>query len=210
MALEFIFLRSRFARRMFLLFFAAALIPVGTLAYLSYSYIDVRLTEQSFERSRQAAKSFGLDVLSRLRLADLELIRVGSLQRPGDEQKFDPEKLESAFLSINRTNQSGALPVTPLEDLVPDSKPALLLSPAFDIYLVRSVAEGEWIYGRFNLQYLFAAKERIQGIGEFCVASLWTRLLSCSDPSTRADLQEYVQRLEFDSGNRQFKWQLTH
>ncbi|MEZ5543155.1 MAG: EAL domain-containing protein [Pseudomonadota bacterium] len=71
------FLRSRFARRMFLLFVLSALVPAALAAMLSYMQTAVQLREQSSRQLLITGKSLGLEVFRRLSAAERELVAVG-------------------------------------------------------------------------------------------------------------------------------------
>lgn len=70
------FLKSRLARYTFFLFTGAALLPVLYIAYLSYDRVSEQLREQSFEQSRQLAKSLGMELFRRIESRDSALRRL--------------------------------------------------------------------------------------------------------------------------------------
>ncbi len=67
------FFRSKFARRTFLLFLVSAMLPVVLVAVLSFEHVTKQLREQSFEQSRQASKSIGMELFRRLAVIGSEL-----------------------------------------------------------------------------------------------------------------------------------------
>jgi len=84
-------LRSKVARRMFLLFVLCALLPLGVLALFSFFEVRTHLNSLSERRLHQASKSAGMTIVERLSFleTDLHLIAVsllpngiGSLERP--------------------------------------------------------------------------------------------------------------------------------
>lgn len=68
------FLRSKFARRIFLLFTSSVIVPVVIIALLSLEHVSTLLREHSYEQSRQVSKSIGMELIRRLRLARDELL----------------------------------------------------------------------------------------------------------------------------------------
>ncbi len=60
------FLRSKVARRMFVLFVFCALLPVGALAILSLSHVTRQLDEQSGKRLSQSSRAMAINVSERL------------------------------------------------------------------------------------------------------------------------------------------------
>jgi len=67
------FFRSKFARRTFLLFVVSAMLPVALVAVLSFDHVTKQLREQSFEQSRQASKTIGMELFRRLAVTENEL-----------------------------------------------------------------------------------------------------------------------------------------
>ncbi|MBN8502191.1 MAG: EAL domain-containing protein [Sphingomonadales bacterium] len=63
-------LRSRIARRLFVLFLCAALLPIAGLALVSYQLVSESLTSLNHERLQQDAKSIGMGVIQRLRMRE--------------------------------------------------------------------------------------------------------------------------------------------
>jgi hypothetical protein len=66
MKLETTFLRSRVARRIFVLFICCALVPIGALAILSFSQVEKQLNELGQKRLHNANKAVGMAILERL------------------------------------------------------------------------------------------------------------------------------------------------
>lgn len=66
-------LRSRVARRLFVLFLCAALVPIAGLALVAYQMVSESLTDLNHERLQQDAKSIGMGVIQRLRMREENL-----------------------------------------------------------------------------------------------------------------------------------------
>jgi putative nucleotidyltransferase with HDIG domain len=66
MKIETTFLRSRVARRIFVLFICCALVPIGALAILSFSQVEKQLNELGKRRLHNANKALGMAILERL------------------------------------------------------------------------------------------------------------------------------------------------
>ena len=64
---------SKFARRIFLLFVSAAIVPVAVIALLSFIHVSSQLHKQSYEQSRQTSKAVGMEFFRRLSMASTEL-----------------------------------------------------------------------------------------------------------------------------------------
>lgn len=78
MRIDTTFLRSKVARRIFLLFILCALLPVAALAVISFSQVTGQLQEQSQKRLRQASKAVALSFFERLMLLEAEMKMVAS------------------------------------------------------------------------------------------------------------------------------------
>ena len=72
------FFRKKVARRIVLLFVLCALVPIVTLAIISFSLVTKQLKAQSQERLRQASKTRGMAIYGRLQLLEAELKIVAS------------------------------------------------------------------------------------------------------------------------------------
>jgi len=85
------FLKSKVARRIFILFIFCALVPITTLSVISYSQVTKQLEEQNRLRLRRSSKSIGMSVMERLLFLENELKVFSS----GIDTSRDPETLES-------------------------------------------------------------------------------------------------------------------
>jgi len=65
------FLRSKVARRIFLLFISCALLPITVLAVLSFRHVTIQLNKQSQDRLRQAAKAMSMHLYERLQFLEV-------------------------------------------------------------------------------------------------------------------------------------------
>ncbi|HEY9014059.1 MAG TPA: hypothetical protein VIM84_03220, partial [Gemmatimonadales bacterium] len=66
-------LRSRFGRRLLVLFVGCALVPMAVLAVLSYRHVKQQLYRQSQSRLQQANRALGQAIFERLLLLDATL-----------------------------------------------------------------------------------------------------------------------------------------
>lgn len=93
MKIEMEFLRSKVARRVFLLFVISALVPLSLLSALSFAQLDSLLTEQRYESIRQSNKGYGMALLDRLQLLETQLRWISRrilASRSGDAPSLDP------------------------------------------------------------------------------------------------------------------------
>jgi len=67
------FLRSKLARRIFLLFILCALVPLSALAFLAFTQVKSELNSQADRRLHRASKSAGMTVFERLSFLEVDL-----------------------------------------------------------------------------------------------------------------------------------------
>ena len=75
------FLRSKFARRIFLLFIISAIIPVVLVAVLSYFHTTEQLRDQNNRQSLVISRNIGIEVFGRLVAAEKVLLAVADRLR---------------------------------------------------------------------------------------------------------------------------------
>jgi len=78
MKIEKNFLRSKVARRIAFLFVLCALLPIITLAILSFNQVTKHLREQSLTRLRQTTKTMSTSIYERLLFLEADMIRMAS------------------------------------------------------------------------------------------------------------------------------------
>lgn len=88
------FLQSRVARRMFGLFVLCALLPIVSLATVTYTAVQSRLAADTDERLRQASRTLGMAVSERLEFLEQEL-----LQQVARVQELAPAGTQSPHTS---------------------------------------------------------------------------------------------------------------
>ena len=105
------FLRSKFARRIFLLFITSAVVPVIVIALLSFDHISTQLNNQSYDQARIACKAIGMELYRRLTVAHDELAafgkalstgkEIGAYMSPGVAQSIAPDFEDLTLLGNN-------------------------------------------------------------------------------------------------------------
>jgi HD-GYP domain-containing protein (c-di-GMP phosphodiesterase class II) len=107
------FLRSRVARRIFFLFVLCALVPLSTLAYISFSQVTAQLHADATQRLRKASKGMGMALLERLLLLDSQLAMLGSSlaaqDPPPDARPPDvlAKRIDARFRSLALISSTG-------------------------------------------------------------------------------------------------------
>jgi len=72
------FLRSKVAKRIFVLFICCALLPITAMAVISFSQVTHQLNEQNQRRLRQTSKAVGMSIYDRLLFLDAEMKMIAS------------------------------------------------------------------------------------------------------------------------------------
>ncbi|TFG37428.1 MAG: HD domain-containing protein [Desulfobacterales bacterium] len=123
------FLRSKIARRFFLLFICCALLPTIALTMLSFNQVIRQLELQSHKRLQEQTKSYGMSVYERLMLldTDLEVMAAHALMARTTENatKHFNERLEQRFAAISEYRAG-----QPLVDIVGHMEDIPELDPA--------------------------------------------------------------------------------
>src|SRR5438128_4804282 len=110
MALKTTFLRSRVARRIFVLFVACALVPMAVLTTLSLIEVSRQLRSQNERQLQQAAKSLGLGIYERLTILDSDL-QVASLRiEHSDPLPSPPEEPHFQTVTVWRSKNLAEAP----------------------------------------------------------------------------------------------------
>lgn len=107
------FLKTRVARRIFLLFFACALIPIAGAAAYSYIQVSSELREQSRTRLRETVRATEGAIFERLRFIDAELrgfasdLRDGAGNLQGLSREDTQNTLGARFRGLSIVTPSG-------------------------------------------------------------------------------------------------------
>ncbi|MCH7896593.1 MAG: HD domain-containing protein [candidate division NC10 bacterium] len=113
MKLDTAFLRSKVARRIFMLFILCALLPIAALAIISFGTVTKQLNAQSQRRLHQASKAVALSIYDRLLFLEAEMRMVASTlttrtgtptQTPSEDLRKD---LTRRFIGLTLIRDSG-------------------------------------------------------------------------------------------------------
>ncbi|ULA61132.1 MAG: Histidine kinase [Nitrospira sp.] len=117
MQIEWYFLHSRVARRVFFLFILCALLPVAVLSLVALEDVTGQLTQQSERRVRQESKAMGMAVYQRLLLLEAELLSISRQPRAttshlaGDAIPVPPLPSTPGFTGMARLSADGTADV---------------------------------------------------------------------------------------------------
>ncbi len=113
MRIDSTFLRSKVARRIFVLFVASALLPIGTLALVSFEQVTGQLAEHGYKQLHRDSKAVAMTVFERLSMIESELELLGSqLVAPPDSTLSLPVhtqlRLRERFDALRLVTSDGA------------------------------------------------------------------------------------------------------
>lgn len=192
------FLRTRVARRVFVLFVASALIPTGVFAVVSYRTVTRQLRDQSQARLMHASHAAELAVRERIdRLAEDLMIGgsvSGSTDPAGSTARDFTRRGFSDFSYVADHPSDDALPVRRRLDVLPpdvlqhlaDGNAALIVSrdaAGAPLIVVATQLSGGVLYGFVDPEVLWWTAEQyadLPSAGRFCVLDDDRRPLHCS------------------------------
>jgi diguanylate cyclase (GGDEF)-like protein len=74
MQIQYAFLKSKVAKRIFILFIVAAIIPVSIMGVITYQYVTKLLTEKEHKHLTLESKSYGMAIFDRILVAESQMI----------------------------------------------------------------------------------------------------------------------------------------
>jgi diguanylate cyclase (GGDEF)-like protein len=202
MRIEGTFLRSRFARRLFLLFCLAALLPTALLSFLIYRAVEQSLVSSARSAVVERSKAHALTVFERLDVADrvLELL---TIERANSQQLLPPARWQPFFRALIElpSAEASTAAADPLAALIgaqhagePEG-PRLLVQARANgfaaVYLVLRFADADGseraMVAELAPEYLWGTTEEYLAAEAICVSGAGGELLFCSqgasDPS---------------------------
>ncbi len=232
MKFETTFLRSRVARRIFVLFICCALVPIGVLAVLSFNQVEKQLNETGQRRLHHASKALGMAILERLEVLEDEMKIVGSeyMTKSGhfllSAPEFD-EHLKGRFKSLTIITGKGKKislfgDVRNIPELTPKQSREIqsrgtLLSSELDrdltpqIFMVMAIGSQNhdrgMLLGQLDPAYLWATsvENPLLPLTEVCILDQSNRVLFSSLPGP-VSFPERVMHEMGRSASGQFEW----
>lgn len=215
MQIEYAFLRSRVARRVFFLFILCALLPVGALSLVSLTDVTSQLTQQAERRLRQESKAMGMAMYQRLLLLEAELLSTIAQQRVGliaQAAEAPAQVLPSlpGFVGMGSVSEDGdvavflgelqAVPVLPKTQwaLLRQNKTLLTVEPTGPersrFFLSRlSDVDGRVVVAELNHEFLWdlGGSMTLPADTSMCVFGQERTALFCSHATSAALIQQW-------------------
>ena len=215
------FLRSKFARRIFVLFLLSAVVPVVVIALLSYDHISGQLNKQSYEQSRIVCKAIGMDLYRRLTLAHGELAdlgknlskqsEVGEYLAAGVPDGIAPDFEELTLVDTNgeqfylrgKLDQQQALTDEQRRQIT-KGKTVLqtqsIRENHSNILFIQTLgnhgAENGLLIGKVNPEFIWAVSDLLPPASDFLILGPTGQIMHSSNPSLRAMLPRLNSLLE--------------
>jgi PAS domain S-box-containing protein len=120
------FIKSKLARRIFVLFICCALLPIGILSLLSFQQVTQQLNQQSFKHLRYITKHTGISIYERLLFLETKIQVSASsflagrvdIQKKADGYGEQPIQHFKAVVMV--TENGGQTPLTGVMDHTPE------------------------------------------------------------------------------------------
>ena len=204
-------LRSRVARRLFLLFLVGSLVPAVGLAIVVYQQVSESLIELSEQRLQQNAKTIGMSLIRRLSWH-------GETLQPQAESRsntLQPEANDPLDL-LRHNNQFSSLEIVKLERLGPlspaqishlnKSKALLQLAPNGDA--IMTIPFGNSLdYQQMRLDKSFVWEDKYSG-ESYCVLTLAGQPLYCSSGMAPPPREYWLHDAKKQHNSGSFAWKL--
>ncbi|MEE8211349.1 MAG: EAL domain-containing protein [Acidiferrobacterales bacterium] len=233
MKIDVTFFRSKVARRILVLFIVSALVPIVTLAILSFSQVTGYFNDQTQKHLHQAGKAVGMAIFERLLALEAELQMAGAYLRTSSRASM--ERAASSFSDRIKQRFTGIVLVTdgtndfPLLGSLPhppkltsaerthaasgksalmtqhreDRPPRVFLATALD----PDYPDRGTLIGEINTTYLWDVRYTLTLATELCVLGAQNLSLYCSRPGLNvapAHAQDTMMRAT--SGPLSRKW----
>jgi len=234
MKLDEFFLRSKVARRIFVLFVLCALLPTLSFAVLAFGHVTRQLNEQTHLRIQQESKSIGMAVMERLLFLEREMGYIqfylnGSLNSnvPLTTEEF-MKRLTERFSALSLITEPGLrVPLFGQIENSPELDPTqtkwleagkTVLSGRHrqnappQVFMIRLVdiqdPQGGILLGEINTSDLWGVGETytLPAMTEFCVLDESNQVLFSSIPLPE-NFSEHIVSKTNDSKDRRFEWE---
>ena len=228
MQIEYAFLRSRVARRVFVLFILCALLPVGALSLVAFMAFQSQYEQQAQHQVQEGSKAMGMAIFQRLLILEAKLLSIvlqqqaGVLTQPGElpSQEMPTQRYFVRMASVSETGDAhalfGELQMTPASSpaqwaLLRQNKTLLIVEPeggeGSRLFLARlSQFDGRVVLAQLNHEFLWDLNHEMDPFDNppFCVFGQDGSVLFCRDVVTETLRQQWS--AQGAGSARQFEW----
>ncbi len=211
MNIQFAFIKSKVAKRIFILFVIAAIIPISVIGVISYNYVTNLLSEQKHKHLTVEGKSYGMAIFDRILVAESQLIGVGeSLVQSNsidiDQKNMVLETSNNSLLKNIKVYNSLLIHDNAEYKHLLDGKTKITINDTGESKvitfsrLLNTIDATTLLSAEINKGYIFGDMDTFAGDNDACVISLSVGLLNCSNDSLN-ELALPSFRKYFDSKN---------
>jgi putative nucleotidyltransferase with HDIG domain len=227
--LEFTYLRSRLARRIFWLFVLCALLPISVLALVSLLSVSYELKSQSRRRLSQITRDEGMIIFGRLTLLDEKLRTIAAISENPSQGNTEnsPFQADSQFVAMARILPNGDSKMLAGDrirfvrlsqkehDFVFAGKTLLKVDYCGRmeacIYLILrppiQTEQGELIAGEVRQDFLWNGDEMPAGMN-LCIRDQHEEVLFCSNSEQQLGVSQGLNDQEWKQGGRSYSAQI--
>jgi diguanylate cyclase (GGDEF)-like protein len=201
-------LQSRVARRLFVLFLLAAMVPLGGLAFFAYLHVNDMLVELNYRRLQQDAKAVGMSLVQRLRWREQALLHLAARYSAptGSGGGGGLPARSEGFRSLEVVELASIGPLAALEESHLRRSRVLLQISEKDgpSMLIQLPGSSHLLKGRLETDSLWWDEEAAE---PYCILSASGGLLYCTPGLAVSPGQQWPQQLtNLNSGV--FAWQI--
>ncbi|HWZ98378.1 MAG TPA: HD domain-containing phosphohydrolase [Candidatus Dormibacteraeota bacterium] len=222
MRLDFTYLHSRLARRIFWLFVVCALLPISVLALVSLISVSKEMKQESYRRLSQAGHDEGMIIFERILLLDenLRILSTDTANVIPNRQSASFANTDSHFSSLALLSADGGTKVlsgrkiepiqlSAQEQMFLNSGKTLLSArkcsdSATCIYLIRELGKGQagrqYILGEVQPSFLWSSDDLSESM-DLCVFGQSDQILYCSRSAPNFTAERSSDRFNWKEGD---------
>ncbi len=202
------FLTSRVARRLFILFVIASIIPVFVVGFLSYNYVSTHLQKQTHEYLATSGKNYGMAIFDRLLIAEDQLKRFiqfktqdknsqGLLDLNNESLKIYTEN--STINSVSISPIPSNLSLSDVNHMNSGNTKIIITRDSennLDVNLARMItglSSTYMISAKIDKDYLFGEDEIFSGYEDACIVIQNLGALNCSSKEFYSHSKNYFE-----------------
>ncbi len=212
MQIQFAFTKSKVAKRIFILFFLAAILPVSITGIVTYNYVTNLLTQQKYKHLSLESKSYGMAIFDRILVAESQLNGLGESLIDTNYINFEInqifQEIDSSntplFENIKVYSNNLSFNNSAYKHLLEGNTKITVNNDNDDITinfsrLINTVDTTFLLSGDVNKEYIFGDMDNFAGDDDACVVADGIGLLNCSNSSLNTTtLSNYTKYFNHD------------